>query len=283
MKRRRLAREAEAQAANPEGSAGPAGSAFCHKLDICTDQASGMSQQQLSGFSDQAASGTQGLSQGKPLGPYGDAQPADLNASTGLNAPDTWQLTKDAQPGHAGMPELVNRDIALGAQHGGPDDQQKNMWWNAQNSDSVMTSQQASITDPHASSATISEQRPVCNADANLQQDNSLEQADGNPSVHVSASDASGHQAPSRPVSAATAQQQQKQQAPQTEVQGHPGEVSFDVRHMDLFQQQDTCDAFASFWRSTAGGQQDRLDAANGTRISAQGQAAGIALGGQAS
>ena len=65
--------------------------------------------------------------------------------------------------------------------------------------------------------------------------------------------------------------------------QGRCDGVSFDVRNMDLFQQQDTCDAFGSFWRSTSGRQAEEPGAAAGAEPGppTQGQAAEAALGGK--
>ena len=242
------------------------------------------------------------------MGPYADALPAHLDGSHSTGYDE--QQVHEADPGHNGMPEQAmlaevgaepmlsqlsqaDHDVALGSQPAGPDDQQEEMWWDADDNATVVASQDAAcseagpMTDPVASIAELPHQHPVCDVSMSLQQQIPHAQASGtDPSVHVSVTDGSQQQPTSRPVSAATPQRQHEQQQPQQAVpvsgeQVPGGGVSFDVRRMDLFQQQDTCDAFASFWRSTGGAQHGQPDASTSTNPSAQGQAAGIALGGK--
>lgn len=76
-------------------------------------------------------------------------------------------------------------------------------------------------------------------------------------------------------------QQQQYEHCKVKSQQQNSGGVSFDVRGMDLFQQQDTCDAFGSFWRSTSGAQSSQPLAAAEAGPSGQEQARAVAFEGK--
>lgn len=320
MERRRLAREAEAQAAPP------AGPAFSQHLDSCTLPAPipelaqpQPSQQQTFPSCHHLHSCTQAATAPEPAQlQLVQQQPSGYARSSVSESPFSAGLAHSQPSGHADCTGAAHTDAAASLTQPG---EQEGGWCgddaHAMTEVSQMPpcSQQESCL-PFPSAVSQQQQQPTSLGQGHAEQI----------SMHVDSMDQLHQQAPSGPIAAAVSQQQQQhQEGCQQSVpheqgrcdvvsfeegcqqsvpheqrhcdgvsseegcqqsmpheQGRCDGVSFDVRRMDLFQQQDTCDAFGSFWRSTSGRQAEGPGAAAGAEPGAptQGPAAEAALGG---